>query len=350
MEKQRFLIVGQGLAGSIVSQKLFARNIDHTVVDDNHKYAATKAAAGIINPITGRRYVKSWMIDELLPVARSTYHEFEKLLACNLLSELNILRSLANNQEENAWHEAVSRPGYGDYVVMANWDNYKALVQERQSYGEIAEAMQVNVKELISAYRAFLKSQNLLVEAAFDSVGYDYDALVYKYNGENYSGIVFCDGYKSSIHPLFRDLPFQPAKGESFIIQTEQKVPNKILRDKIFLAPQNENEFWTGGGYQWKGLTELPTSNWKEEWQAKVDELLKVPYTIMEHNAGIRPSVKGRRPLLGQHFKYSRVYLFNGMGTKGTSLAPYWAERFLDLLLNKQAISEEVDLNRFVTN
>ena len=92
MEKQRFLIVGQGLAGSIVSQKLFARNIAHTVVDDNHKSAATKAAAGIINPITGRRYVKSWMIDKLLPVAKSTYKDFEKLLSYNFLSEQNILR------------------------------------------------------------------------------------------------------------------------------------------------------------------------------------------------------------------------------------------------------------------
>ena len=350
MEKQRFLIVGQGLAGSIVSQKLFARNIAHTVVDDNHKSAATKAAAGIINPITGRRYVKSWMIDKLLPVAKSTYKDFEKLLSYNFLSEQNILRSLSTNQEENTWHEAVSRPGYEDYVVKANWNNYKALVQERQSYGEITEAMQVNVRELISAYRVFLKRHGLLVESSFDAAGYDYDAQLYEYKGQSYSGLIFCDGYKSSLHPLFQNLPFQPAKGESFIVSTKQTLPIKILRDKIFLAPMNENEFWTGGGYQWNGLTELPTATFATEWTAKLDDLLKVPYTIIEHRAGIRPSVKGRRPLIGQHKKYKRVYLFNGMGTKGTSLAPYWAERFMDLLLHKQEISPEVDLNRFVTN
>ena len=67
------LIVGQGIAGTVLSYKLSQRNISHKVLDNNHQSAATHAAAGLINPITGRNYVKSWMIDDLLPEACLLY-------------------------------------------------------------------------------------------------------------------------------------------------------------------------------------------------------------------------------------------------------------------------------------
>ncbi len=344
------LIIGQGLAGTIVSYELLKRQIPHKVLDNNHKTAATKAAAGIINPITGRRYVKSWMIDELLPAAKQTYAELEQLLDLKLVSQANILRALEDLPQENRWHEATSRPGYDDYVeAEVDMGNYTELVTVRPSYGEIRGALQVAVPLLIGAYRKLLTEKEMLVTKEFDYSTFSPGSEYFEIEGEVFSQLIFCDGFRSTMNPLFKDLPFQPAKGESFQVELNAQLPAKLLRDKIFIAPQSDRTFWTGGGYEWESLSTSPTSTFKDKWTEKLEELLVVDYKINQHLAGIRPSVKGRRPLIGRHQSYSNIYLFNGLGTKGTSLAPYWAKEFVELLLKGKPISTEVDLNRFLT-
>jgi len=350
MAAQQYLIIGQGLAGTILSHELDNRDIAYKVVDNGHKTAATKAAAGIINPVTGRRYVKSWMIDDLLPVSKSIYAELERKLDSTLVKSVSILRALSTNHEENSWHEATSRPGYAPYILDSDLGLYNDIVYKRQAYGEIAQGMQVQVSHMIKLYGQYLKSSDKLIIEDFDSIAYNYDAETYSYKGDNYEALIFCDGYRSIYHPLFKDLPFQPAKGEAFTVRIEKDLPAKLLRDKIFIAPQNNHEFWTGGGYTKGDYTVTPTEDFRKEWTADLEDLVKVPYTITDHRAGVRPSVRGRKPLIGQHHKYPRVYLFNGLGTKGTSLAPYWAKRFVELLIDRKPISAEVDLNRFVTN
>lgn len=344
------LIIGQGLAGTIISHELLKRNIPHKVLDNNHKTAATKAAAGIINPITGRRYVKSWMIDELLPAAKQTYVELEQLLDLKLVTQANILRALEDLPQENRWNEATSRPGYQAYVEEnVQLGNYTNLVKVRPSYGEIKGSMQVAVPLLISAYRKLLLAKDLLIVKEFDYNSYNPSQNLFELAGQTFAKLIFCDGYRAIQNPLFSDLPFQPAKGESFVIEMEEPLPAKLLRDKIYIAPLTSTTFWTGGGYEWEDLSSEPTEAFKAKWSEKLDELLTVDYKIQLHQAGIRPSVKGRRPLLGRHNRHPHIYLFNGLGTKGTSLAPYWSREFMQLLLNDKPISPEVDLNRFLT-
>ena len=143
MAENHVLIIGQGLAGTVLSYRLTQRNIRHKVIDNNHKSAATLAAAGIINPITGRRYVKSWMIDELLPAARRMYNSFENLLDVVLVSEHNILRSFESIAEENRWSDSTSRPGYNEYVVEADIGDYAQILRKQKSYGEITQSLKI---------------------------------------------------------------------------------------------------------------------------------------------------------------------------------------------------------------
>ncbi len=350
MAAKNCLIIGQGLAGSILSFELYRRGIPHKLVDDHHNSAATKAAAGIVNPITGRRYVKSWMIEDLIPVAQNTYSELESLLGLALITKANIIRALDNLSQENQWNEATSRVGYKDYLAPVDLENYDKIVQTRFSYGTISQSFQVDVSSFISGYRDFLIQKEMLITKRFDYSELNYESSEYTYEGHTFDSIIFCDGYKSTTNPLFSNLPFQPAKGESFEVKIKEQLPSQLLRDKIYIAPLSAHSFWTGGGYQWDELDEQPTVAFRAQWQEKLNELLITDFEIVKHKAGVRPSVKGRRPLIGQHHQNKNVYLFNGFGTKGTSLAPYWAKSFVELLLNGQAISDEVDLNRFVTN
>jgi hypothetical protein len=85
-----FLIVGQGLAGTMLAFELHWRGKDFVVVDSPSSEQASRVAAGIINPVVFRRLTKSWLVDDLFPVLKNTYHELEKLLSCQLLHPLKI--------------------------------------------------------------------------------------------------------------------------------------------------------------------------------------------------------------------------------------------------------------------
>ena len=290
MAENHVLIIGQGLAGTVLSYRLTQRNIRHKVIDNNHKSAATLAAAGIINPITGRRYVKSWMIDELLPAARRMYNSFENLLDVVLVSEHNILRSFESIAEENRWSDSTSRPGYNEYVVDADIGDYAQILRKQKSYGEITQSLKVDVALLIKLYRQYLIDNNKLIDASFDFRSINEEGG-YKLDGETYTKLVDCTGFASAIKGPFSYLPFQPAKGESFIVSVDGTLPNKLLRDKIFIAPINEISFWTGGGYEWNAKNDDPTSGFNTLWLEKLENLLSVPFKIESHLAGIRPSV-----------------------------------------------------------
>ncbi len=332
-----------------MSYQLWKRGITHKVLDNSHKTAATKAAAGIINPVTGRRYVKSWMIDTLIPKAKQIYKELEQLLSIDLIKESPLIRTWSDQRQEERWYEATSREGYQNYIQQPAPDNnyYKGFTDKPYGFGIINEAMQVNVALLISHYRSFLIENEMLVSSEFVHSRLNYDEVLSLGEGDVYSRVVFCEGYKAIDNPLFGHLPFQPAKGEAFTVKSSVALPPYMIRDKIFISPESDYAFWSGGGYIWDDLTNEPTEKFRIEWEEKLKELLLNDFEILEHKAGIRPSVKGRRPLIGQHEKYPSAFLFNGLGTKGTSLGPYWSEVFIDNVEKGLDMPEEVNLNRF---
>ena len=73
--KVDYIIVGQGLVGTWISYyaKAFGKNF--IIINDPQTPSATSVASGVINPVTGRRIVQTWMIDVLLPNALEAYTE-----------------------------------------------------------------------------------------------------------------------------------------------------------------------------------------------------------------------------------------------------------------------------------
>ena len=59
--KVDYLIIGQGLAGSLLAWELIQRRCSVVVVDNGNENAS-QIAAGLINPITGMRFVKYYSL------------------------------------------------------------------------------------------------------------------------------------------------------------------------------------------------------------------------------------------------------------------------------------------------
>jgi len=343
------LIVGQGLAGTVLCYYLLKNRIPFKLIDNNHYAAATHAAAGLINPVTGRGYVKSWMIEQLLPEAQSCYSDLSELLGIDIIHKRTIYRSIHLPAQINKWNASTSREGYDAYVeALSSQSPYSGLINAPMKFGIIKQALQVDISELITKFRGFLTNQELLISDSFQHKAVKFKDTGVIYNDQEYKAIIFCEGWQALNNPWFKDLPFQAAKGEALFIEVDNLETKDILRDEIFIAPLKDSLCWSGGSYIWEFKDHHPTELWKKEWMEKLNSLLNTPFKVKKHLAGIRPSVKGRRPLIGRHPVYDRLCIFNGMGTKGTSLAPYWSKHFVeDHLIKGMPIDETVNIDRF---
>ncbi len=148
-------------------------------------------------------------------------------------------------------------------------------------------------------------------------------------------------------NPFFSSLPWQLSKGETLTIRCDGLGEGHIINHGIYICPEEKNLFKVGATYEWKELNYTPTPSAKATLTDAVNKILKVPYTIENHFASIRPTVRERRPFIGLHPVQPSIGIFNGLGTKGVLLAPYFAHHFANHLVNKTALDREVNISRF---
>lgn len=343
-----YIIVGQGLAGTLMAHFLEEAGKQIYVVDQPDERAASQVAAGLINPVTGRRYVKSWKIDQLLPFAEKTYRNIEAKFNIKIYHQRNVLRTLFNSREENDWLLRTAEPGYESYLQDgARLGKYAEHTFPAFSYGEVQRAAQVNLPLLTESYRQHLVQSNRLLSEKFD-----YSAIVCEQDQVQYQQIrarkiIFCEGHKAIHNPYFNYLPFRGAKGEVLIIRIPDIDFEKVLKHRVFIAPLGDDLYWVGSSYVWQYQDEHPTPQGKAFLMDRLADILAVPFEVVEHRSAIRPTVKDRRPFLGVHAEWPQLALFNGLGTKGTSLGPFWAKALQAHLCKGEPLAPEVNIKRF---
>jgi glycine/D-amino acid oxidase-like deaminating enzyme len=206
----------------------------------------------------------------------------------------------------------------------------------------------MNIPVFIDLVRNMLKEKSLLLEADFNTGSLSISETGIKYSDYAAEKIIFCEGHLSSANSLWGWLPFVPAKGEILTIRCTELPEDFILLSGIFIVPIGDKKFRVGSTYEWNYESEAPTEEAKNKLINLLDSFLKVSYEIIDHRAGIRPTVKDRRPFVGRHPAHQNVYIFNGMGTKGVQLAPYFADRLIDHIEKKEPLPDEVDIRRWI--
>lgn len=348
--KTDYLIVGQGLAGTLIAHFLLAAGQKIHLIDDDYPRAATKVAAGIINPVTGRRYVKSWRIDQLIPKARQTYRELESKLNISIYHPRPVLRALFNNREVNDWQARAFDPEYQRYIVpqdQVNIGQYQAFTVPAFDYGALREGAQVEIGTLAKNYRKWLEDNGLLTVETFDYSKLQLTIQGIRYNEIQAKRVIFCEGAKSKINPYFSYLPYEGNKGEALITSIPVANFQKILKHRLFIVPLADGQYWIGSTSDNFHTDDLPSKKGRQYLTEKLKDLLQCTFRVQDHRAAIRPTIKDRRPLLGSHPKYRQLVIFNGLGTKGASLGPYWAQHLADVLTKGLPIDPEVNIERF---
>jgi glycine oxidase len=356
MKEIDYIIIGQGLAGTLLAFFLLQEGQNILIIDNYTEGGASKIAAGVVNPVTGRRIVKSWRIDDFLPFAKKTYQSIENQYDIKIWHEKNIIRTFKNAEDENEW---LLRSSWADYqpfcqsssppsVATSLAMTFSDKIKSFYGYGEIKQAAQVDLTILLSFFQAKWLAEGILIQDKFD-----YKALKIEETGvlyKNYKAkkAISCEGAAGTKNPFFNHLPFNVDKGELLIV----KIPNldltTIFKNNISIVPLKEKDhYWVGATNEWNSPHHLPTDNKKQLIINELREILLIDFEILDHQAAFRPTVKDRRPLLGFHPQYPQMGIFNGLGTKGASLAPYWAAHFTSVLLRGETIEKEVNSQRF---
>ena len=335
-----YLIVGQGIAGSLLSHFLLKRKKSLLIVDHVNPSSSSMVAAGIFNPITGRRFVKTWKADEIFPFAENTYLELEKEFGEQFYYPRKIVRTLSDQKELNELEIKQKKPEYAAYMN-------PPISLGNQVKVEINKGGNLHINKFVRLIRDNYKTSGLLVDAYFDNTDMKIEEDGVVWNNVIAKRVIFCEGIKAMDNPWFGDLPFTHAKGEILTIKSPELNIDYIQSKGIFILPLGDDTYRVGATYDWSDVTDTPTQKGRDELIKKLETLIDTDYSVINHLAGIRPTVKDRRPLIGIHPTFPQIGIFNGLGTKGVSLGPYFAHHFVEHLESGTALNQEVDIQRF---
>jgi glycine/D-amino acid oxidase-like deaminating enzyme len=344
------LIVGQGLAGSLLAYFLEKAGLSFHVIDNDGQHSASRKAAGLINPVTGRNFVKTWKADALLSFARQTYQDLEQMLGTHFYSERTIYRALASIKEENDWLARAGEAGYEAYMGPCHQGMELApgRLSPTPAYGETLKSAQLMVADFLDFYQNYLIGKHWMSKIKFN-----YSSLHFTENALESTGIqakilVFCEGYGLKSNPWFDYLPMRGDKGEALIVDFPGLDFEQIVKqNKTFIAPTSSGKHWVGATYAWNFEDDGPSAAAQTQLLAELSTFYPAEKRVVEHWAAIRPTVKDRRPLIGPHPEHPQLWVFNGLGTKGASLAPFWAHHLVEVLQKKTILDAEVDIQRF---
>jgi len=338
-----YLILGQGLAGTLLSYRLSRLGINHYVVDRGHATASSNAAAGIVNPVTGRRFVKTWHIEALLK-GLSIYEELEKLLGVKLLNQVTIYRDLSDTAVLNQWDMRRSDRSYAPYMGAPLQD--KVLpIQVPNLVGPTLQAAQVNLRELIIGYRGLLKSNACLFEQELSIDDAQFKSGHWQLGGFAVRRIIDCTGAEAMSSSTWAKLPWRGTKGEAFRFLFSALPRQAAVKMKHFICPiGTSKEVWLGGTNQDHYSDVKPTELATERLSVQAKAFgIELPDQL-EHLVAIRPTVSDRRPLVGEHPYKPGLWICNGFGTKGTSLGPYCTQQLQDRLVFNVDLDPEIDI------
>lgn len=341
-----YLIVGGGLAGISFSEMALSRHKSILVLDNNSQNSS-KIAGGLYNPVILKRFSEVWKAQEQLVLMKEFYAVLEEKLQLKVDFKMPILRKFFSIEEQNNWFSASDKESLAPFLSPQLISKKYEGIDSPYSYGEVLHSGYVDTASLLNKYRDYLIRNNWFREEAFDYTLLQVEQDSVRYKDVEAKHIIFAEGFGMHANPYFNHLPLDGTKGELFIIKAPELVLDVIVNTSVFILPLGNDLFKVGATYNWKDKTDMPTEEGKAELIERINEILNCKFEIVEHLAGVRPTVKDRRPLVGTRPDYSSVHILNGLGTRGVMLGPAMAKALFDHIENKIPLEPVIDIKRF---
>lgn len=344
-KKIDIIIVGKGIAGTILAFYLLKKNKSFIVIDSikPNQFSSSKIALGVYNPLVLKWITKSWEADSQIEELFNFCDLFERFFLKKIHYKKNIHRILHTNYEVNNWNDKQSLNKLKKYMS----SELKSLPFSKELFGVVLNSGWVDVNLMLDVFLNYVKEKNLFINEKFDykRVFFQKDCIEYK---DFYcKNIVFCEGIAMNENPFFNNLSLVPTKGETLKIYSPKLKLKKILHTGVMIIPLGDDLYHIGSTFDRDDLTRQVTEDGKKQMIKKLPFLKNIEYKIIEHHASHRPATIDRKPILGSHVKYKNLFVFNGLGSRGILQSPYLSKELIDLMFEGKEIMPEISINRF---
>lgn len=346
------IIIGAGIAGMVSARVLLDAGYDILIIDNARKGSASMIAAGLINPITGKRFEPSWRYDDFMSIARQFYSDCEHQDGANVYYRpFPMLRVFADEKERDTFHRKNMSESLQRYIgqqfgkddisvhpaINNQFGGFRTLDAGIFEYVNFLNMMSEKFSSI--SINAFVDKHTLSKKGDLWSVTLGGNTYHSKY-------VLFCDGWQGSINPFFADidLRYDIVKGESCIIQSYELPETDIISRGFAILPIGNHMFRCAATFQWNEFHTIPTAFGAERLENRISSLIRCKYEVLEQSAGLRPTMFDHRPFMGEHPQCSGLLTIGGLGTKGALYAPFMALSLVKYLNGMEEIDPELHI------
>lgn len=335
-----YIIVGQGLAGTLIAMELQRRGNSFLMIDEHHRAASSVVAAGLFTPVTGMRLVLTWRAEEMLAFSAQRYRELEQEFGVSFYHSLKTWRVFQNADELALWNTKKSDDRLAPYIGACNLPKDTEI---DRGYGgfELCGSGWVDLKRLLG----LIPDEHLRHER-FRAEDCRLSSDLVRWRDVSAKGVILCEGFQAERNAWLSRLPFRNAHGELLTLRIPNAPQTHIMSSGVFLLPLGDHTFRVGSTYDWDVTVPRVTDPGKQYLLDRVSSWMPFEMDVLEHHAGIRPIATQRVPVAGRHPDYPGVSVFNGLGSKGVLYAPYYARQLVEHLELGTPLDVEVTLEK----
>jgi glycine oxidase len=348
MDKNHFdvIVVGFGLSGLAVTKRLEEQNKKVLVISGQFP-TASQVAGGICNPVVLKKFNLAWNSEELYKNAVPFYKGFQQQFQENFYIEKPILKIFNSIKEQNDWFSALGKPILDNFLVEDLMVNKNISLNVPHKIGSTKHTGLLYVSSLLNSYKKYLIKMDRFLEEDFAFTDLNVDSESVRYKNYSADNIIFCEGTYVNQNPYFNYLPIEGNKGEYITIKAPNLKLDDIVKGSFFMIPKGNDTYKVGATYSrdFKGIDS--TNSAKNQLIEKVKQMINCDFEVIDQEAGIRPTVTDRKPIIGQHPKYANVYISNGFGSRGILFAPTVSKQLVEAIYSGKEIPKEINVSRF---
>ncbi|MAH81203.1 MAG: hypothetical protein CMP39_05990 [Rickettsiales bacterium] len=320
------LIIGQGVAGSILAYELIKKKLDVAIITDPDKSSASLVAAGLIQTISGRHLSIAENTIEQINQALIYYKTLEKEFNKNFISPIKCYRFLDDAQLKK-WNQKKQKVPYQTYlsnklVQVPNTLNNKL------NFIEVFNNFHINPSILLNEFKSYFEKKNCIFYDGFT----EKDLLLFsdyiQYKAFKSKKIIFCTGHYISDLTFANHISFQHVKGETQTVKIKEDPFNCVYQGSEWIVPFMDDTYKIGATYDHQ-LTLNITTKGQSKLSHFITELGLRTKDIVSQQAGIRCVTKERVPLIGAHPTHKNLLFFSGFGSKGFMTCPYFKDQLI---------------------
>lgn len=348
MKQFDYIIVGQGLAGTLLTYRLQNLGKRVLVVDKHSASTSSKVALGVYNPLVLKRFTPCWNIEQQLRPLYDFLDAFEAKFKTIIHESPKLFRLFNSVEEQNLWLEKSEKERLRPFMNPTFISNPYTSINAIFGFGEVNDSGRVNLPLMIQTFRDFLLQNSLVLNEDLEFSELNITPDVIQYKQYSASKIVFCEGHRLSLNPYFNYLPLMRTKGEILTVRIKNLHLKEHIKSSISILPLGDDLYKIGATFNWDQKDEIPTESAKTTLLTKLKSIVHLPIEVIKHEAGLRPTVKDRRALIGQHPAFKNLYVFNGLGARGLLLAPLLSSQLASYLEENTPLDAEVNITRYI--